>query len=998
MHEGIINGAALLDGGSALVTVGDDKTARLWSAATLEPLGVLRPPVGPADEGALYAVAASVDRIAVGGRTGAGGNYAIDLFARQGLKPQGNIAGLPQPITALAFNAGGTMLAAGMQEGGGMRAFDLKTQTAMPGDDTIPGTVHGLAFDDSGRLAVTADDAKLRLYTQDMRLQAAIALPPGAAPWSVAFSPDGKFAVVGDRQRAVVYLVDTISLRMKQILEGQGGRSGSFTAVAVTPDGSAVLAAGSYRDPGGQHFVRVWGVTEPAAFEAEAARDLVTAILPLRDGLLFTSADPMIGRLGMGGGLTAARRAAQMDFRDAGLKGFQLSSDGSRIQLPGGAVFDLAARSLSPNGDITGFARPDPSAPGIIATDWRNSRAPKINGRAVPLEPAETARAASASQAAGGVAIGTDFYLRFEGLAGERWRRVTASPAWAVNVSADGSRVVAGLGDGSLHWYDTASGDELAALFVAPGSRHFVVWTPQGFFDHDHPDPALAKGDTTDGRGLIGYTLNAPDRRSAEFIQIGQLYPSFFRPDLVGLSFRNSAPARAELAAQRARIGAVAQVLANGLPPAVSLTDVCGHDSASRASDCPAPQARLADQIRNDGVIETSAEEVLVDYRVAPAPGGKFGAVTIRRNQAVIKPRLFAMEEDPKFRRYEAAVPVGMGENTITLSPVTEDGQVEASADRSVALKIVRVAAAQPGPERTAAMPLQPPQADAKPEARGATLYLLSAGVSQFQQKALNLANADADAASVAKMFAGSNMPVYARAEITTLLNGEATSEAIEAALRTIAAKARPDDLVVLFLAGHGQQVDGHYYYAPVEFGTADPALFQRALGNAPGADQALDDLFRREGLGQDKLLPIVQSIQAARVAVVLDTCFSASIATQDAVLRRDSNATVTQTLGHASGRFVLSSATALALDGAAGAGALPSDKQGHGLFTSFLLRGLQGEADSDHSGRVDIYKLAVFTKRHVEQATAAMPQVQEPAYFFTGSDFFDLRAVAEKP
>ena len=231
------------------------------------------------------------------------------------------------------------------------------------------------------------------------------------------------------------------------------------------------------------------------------------------------------------------------------------------------------------------------------------------------------------------------------------------------------------------------------------------------------------------------------------------------------------------------------------------------------------------------------------------------------------------------------------------------------------------------------------------------------------------------------------------------LTDADATADRIIGALNSIAQKALPDDLVLIFLAGHGQQVDGRYYFAPVDFGARDEVLFRRALaGTNGGGERALDELFRREGLGQDRMLPAIQGIQAARVAMILDTCFSASIATQDAVLRRDLNTTVTNTLGHAAGRFVLSSSTALALDSAGSAAEQPRDADGHGLFTSFMLRALGGEADFDKAGRIDIYKLATFTKRAVERATAEMRQPQQPAFFFAGSQFFDLRAVPVKP
>ena len=36
--------------------------------------------------------------------------------------------------------------------------------------------------------------------------------------------------------------------------------------------------------------------------------------------------------------------------------------------------------------------------------------------------------------------------------------------------------------------YNTADGRELIALFIDPATERFVFWTPDGYFDHDHPD------------------------------------------------------------------------------------------------------------------------------------------------------------------------------------------------------------------------------------------------------------------------------------------------------------------------------------------------------------------------------------------------------------------------------------------------------------------------------------------------------------------------------
>ena len=101
-HEADINRVIRIPGTETVLSVSDDKTARLWSIDDLAPRGILRPPIGPQDDGALYAVAATAQRIALAGRTSDGnGHFAVHLFAVAGLRPLGSIAGLGAPIMAM---------------------------------------------------------------------------------------------------------------------------------------------------------------------------------------------------------------------------------------------------------------------------------------------------------------------------------------------------------------------------------------------------------------------------------------------------------------------------------------------------------------------------------------------------------------------------------------------------------------------------------------------------------------------------------------------------------------------------------------------------------------------------------------------------------------------------------------------------------------------------------------------------------------------------------
>jgi len=1007
-HEAVINALSALPGSNDIISAADDKTARIWSATNLAASGLIRPPIGALDEGALYAVTASADLIALGGRIADGkGAFAVQFFSRNGLRPLGALVGMPQPVTALRFSPDGTRLAVGLQDRGGLQVFDVKAQRQLGTDAKYDGTINGLDYDAQNRLVTASSDGRIRLYGAAMGVPVSVELPNKSRPLGIAIAADGKRVVVGDRLKPVVHVLDGANLRPVRTLDGAtaasgtpGARLGALYIVALGADGT-IFAAGSYRGQDGGRLVRAWHPDGRPRFEVRVANDSVFALLPHADGVIFATGEPGIGRIDATGRPVAFRSSRHMELRDAGDTQFRISYNGAGIELPaapdgGRLVFDAEARELLPLTAMrTNLAAPTDRAGGITVTEWKNTPAPKINGQPIRMEPSETSRSVAVSALNGAAALGTDFFLRFVAPGRELWRKVAPAPVWAVNVSPDGRRVVAGFGDGTVRWYSASNGAELASLFIEPTTQRWVFWTPEGFFAHDQRPPEQIAAGQPDGRSLIGYARNAADGRSAEFIEIGQLYPVFYRPDMVGLSMRDTVVARQSVADQRERLGDVATILGRGLPPSVAVLDSCGREGGSKASGCPA--TRVLDQAPvGDAPLVTSADNLLVQYRLQER-GGRLGAVVVRRNKAVIAPSVFVAEEAPRTRTEEALIPLGEGLNVIRITPVNAAGQVEASDGDSKEIRVMRVASSSRSAGAQGGLAgIQGRKPTIKPQV---TLYVLSVGVGTFKRPELNLANPVNDAASLARLMEGPSAPVYDKSEVTLLTNEQATSANILKAMGDIAAKALPDDLVLIFLAGHGQQVDGRYYFAPVDFGTRDDELFRRALtATGPQSTRALEELFRREGLGQDKMLPAIQSLQAARVAMVLDTCFSASIATEDAVLRRDVNTTLTNTLGHAAGRFVLSSSTSLALDSAGSGSDQPRDAQGHGLFTSFMMRALAGEADLDRSGRIDIYELASFTKRNVEQATQDMRQPQVPAFFFAGSQFFDVRSVGAKP
>jgi formylglycine-generating enzyme required for sulfatase activity len=230
------------------------------------------------------------------------------------------------------------------------------------------------------------------------------------------------------------------------------------------------------------------------------------------------------------------------------------------------------------------------------------------------------------------------------------------------------------------------------------------------------------------------------------------------------------------------------------------------------------------------------------------------------------------------------------------------------------------------------------------------TVWGVFVGVSQYQNRALNLTYADRDAHSLymffSEHFAGRISPDHFR----LLINEQATRGRVLQALSETLRLAQPEDLVVISLAVHGlpDAAGNDLYFLAHD---TDP--------NYP-EDRAIS---------QYDLIKQIQRSKARKIVLMLDACHAGSFGNFPLAMRSASSAEVNRmlaTLGQVQDGIVVltsSSAAEQSQEGEKFCG-------GHGAFTCALLEGLKGKGDSDRNGLVQIRELFDFTYREVKELT----------------------------
>lgn len=240
------------------------------------------------------------------------------------------------------------------------------------------------------------------------------------------------------------------------------------------------------------------------------------------------------------------------------------------------------------------------------------------------------------------------------------------------------------------------------------------------------------------------------------------------------------------------------------------------------------------------------------------------------------------------------------------------------------------------------------------------SLFVLSVGINKYRNPALDLNYADPDARAVAAFFRASGRALFKNVEIKEVYNELATKAGILAKMQELA-NTQPQDAVLIYLAGHGENIDEKWYFIPHELVYPER-----------------EEDVKTKAISSEELTSAIKNITAQKVLVLIDACKSGAVLL---AFRGFEDRKALSQLSRATGVHVVAASSKDQF-------AAEVQDLGHGVFTYTLLEGLNGKA-AGAGENVTVRKLMGYIEEQLPELTKKYRQeAQFPVVDSRGMDF----------
>jgi len=330
---------------------------------------------------------------------------------------------------------------------------------------------------------------------------------------------------------------------------------------------------------------------------------------------------------------------------------------------------------------------------------------------------------------------------------------------------------------------------------------------------------------------------------------------------------------------------------------------------------------------------QSTARNVKVAIGVSQAPAGAKD-VRLFRNGSLVKVWRGDVLKGNNQATLEATIPVVGGENRLTAYAFNND-DIKSSDSKIIVT----------GP-------------GGKP--RNGIGYLLAVGINKYSNPEFNLTYANADAEDFVQEMKRqqSDLKNFDDIKVISIKDEAATKENVLKAITGLASRIQPEDVLIIYFAGHGTAQDNRFYLIPHDLGYD---------GSRTALDGAGLQAIHTHGISDLELENAVEGLDAAQIVMVIDACNSGQVLEAEDKRLGPMNSKGLAQLAYEKGMYILTAAQSYQA-------AQEAARLGHGFLTYALVEEGLKTAAADRDPKDG----QVLLREWLDFATQRVPEIQE--------------------